>query len=158
MKKRKKTVLFLNIEQLLGDSFEHFVEDGFFNPEGHYVLVHIFTPEIRSHLPAQVNKKDDEAVNAFILRKMFEVVERVWGEPSPNWVDVEVLYHKEPKLRAVNYLRDEEADSCVVATRGEQGVSGIFKDSFAYFLVANAPCDVLILRPVKKIEEAASAN
>lgn len=158
MRKKKKTVLFLNIEELLEESFEHFVDDGLFNPDNYFILAHVFSPEIGEHLPPGVDKKDPDAINSFILEKLNSVASKIWDDPNPQWVEAEILYHQEPKLRAVNYLREVEADACVVATRGNQGVSNLFQESFAYYLVANAPCDVLILRPSKKDEEFVSAS
>lgn len=150
MTKLPKTVLFLGLNDILNDNFDHYLSDGFFNVNSHFVLVHILNSDAKSGFPAHIDTADDKAVEGFINEKFDRVSAMLWGdaERKPQ-VEKAIIYHSEPKLSAVNFLKESGANSCVTVTRGEQGAEGIFRDSFAYHLVANAPCDVLVLRPAK---------
>ena len=49
------------------------------------------------------------------------------------------------------YLDEISADLVVLATRGKYGIPGLFSSSLADFLCKFSPCDVLVMRPFKKI-------
>lgn len=148
MATQAKIVLFLGLDDILNNNFEHYLHDGFFNIGNEFHLVHILNHDDKGNFPAHVNQDSDEEVEKFIHEKFDGVALKLWGDSSQKpQVKKSIIYHKEPKLCALNHLKDEGASSCVVVTRGEQGVEGVFKDSFAYYLVAHAPCDVLVLRP-----------
>lgn len=55
----------------------------------------------------------------------------------------------DPKSRCVTFLEDIDADLCVVATKGKKGLEGFFESSFSSQMNKYAPCDVLVLRPIK---------
>lgn len=147
IRQKAKTVLFLGLNEILNETFGHYQTDGFFNPEGEFSLVHIFSPNSNEELPPNINAKNEDEVKAFINEKLGLVSHNLLGDVPKDRIKIEILYHNEPKLRALNFLKESGADACVVATRGEQGVSGVFRESFAFYLVAHAPCDVLVLRP-----------
>ncbi len=145
-----KTVLFLSLDDIVNDNFDHYKNDGFFNIDSHFILAHILNSDSKAGFPPSVDIKDDKAVEAFINEKFDKVADILWGDSDKKpQVEKAIIFHSEPKLSAVNYLKEVNADSCVTVTRGEQGAEGIFRDSFAYYLVAHAPCDVLVLRPTK---------
>ena len=145
-----KIVLFLGLDDIINDNFEHYLHDGFFNLKNEFHFVHILDHDNKGSFPPSVNTDDDSAVEKFINDKFDGVAAKLWGDSAEKpKVEKSIIYHQEAKLRALNYLKEKNADSCVVVTRGEQGVEGVFKNSFAYYLVANAPCDVLVLRPNK---------
>lgn len=148
MKNRASTVIFLGLNDMLNESFDHYVHDGFLNLDSHFYLVHVYNKRSHINLPTNIDVKDDAQVEAYINGQMDKVGDRLWGDQKKK-PDVEkvILFNNEPKLKSINYLNELKADSCVVVTRGEQDNEGIFKDSFAYYLVAYAPCDVLVLRP-----------
>ena len=152
MANQPKIVLFLGLNDILNSNFEHLLHDGLFNRENHFQLVHILDHDRLDGLPPQIDRESEKDIEAFIHEKFDSVVQKLWGhnlDQQGQNVEKAILFHKEPKLRAINYLKEEKADSCIVVTRGDQGVEGVFKDSFAYYLVAHAPCDVLVLRPDK---------
>lgn len=143
-----KIVLFLGLDDILNDNFDHYLSDGFFNIKSDFHLVHVLDNDVRKGFPPNINVENDEEVEKFIYEKFEKVAAKLWGDRGEKpHVEQAILFHKEPKLRALNYLKEQNANSCVVVTRGEQGVEGVFRDSFAYYLVAHAPCDVLVLRP-----------
>lgn len=143
-----KTVLFLGLDDILNENFDHYLSDGFFNRTNHFVFVHILNNDAKKGFPPSVDINDDKAVEKFVNDKFDKVEELLWADSQEKpQIEKAILFHSDPKLRALNYLKETDASSCVVVTRGEQGVEGVFRDSFAYHLVAHAPCDVLVLRP-----------
>ncbi|MCO4793389.1 MAG: universal stress protein [Bacteriovoracaceae bacterium] len=57
------------------------------------------------------------------------------------------FFSQSPKQRLRDYLEEENADLCVLATRGKHGIKGLFSSSFAEHLVKYSPCSLHILRP-----------
>ncbi|MCF8058942.1 MAG: universal stress protein [Bacteriovoracaceae bacterium] len=148
MKNRVTTVIFLGLNDILNENFDHYIHDGFLNLDSDFHLVHIMNKRSHMNFPTNIDVNDEAQVEEFINKKIDKVGALLWGDEAKKpEVKKVILFNSDPKLKAINYLNECKADSCVVITRGEQDVEGIFKDSFAYYLVAYAPCDVLVIRP-----------
>jgi len=144
---RAKTVIFMGPDEVHNEMFDHLLKDGFYNNTSTFVLVHVLNDKSRTHFPPGVDVKSDSEVEKYINKQFDKFEEKFIDEKTKPNVERMILLNKDTKLQAVNFLKDSGADSCVVATRGEQGVSGVFSESMAYYLVAHAPCDVLVIRP-----------
>lgn len=143
-------VLFLSGEDKWDESLLQYANDGLFLQGNHLHLVHIVNEHSLKQLPSGVNVRDQDQVKA-VFDKKFSQFQRQLSETSQRKLkfSCHLLFHKEAKLKALEFLKEVKADACVLATRGEQGVEGIFAESFSYYLVAHAPCDVLVIRPNK---------
>ena len=144
---RAKTVIFMGSEEIHNETFDHLLKDGFYNGTSTFVLVHILNDKSRTSFPPSVDVRSDAEVEKYINQQFDKFEAKFIDEKTKPTVERMILLNKDTKLQAVNFLKESEADSCVVATRGEQGVSGVFSESMAYYLVAHAPCDVLVIRP-----------
>lgn len=144
---RAKTVIFMGPDEVHNEIFDHLLKDGFYNNTATFVLVHILNDKSRATFPPSVDVKSDSEVEKYVNQQFDKFEEKFIDEKTKPNVERVILLNKDTKLQAVNFLEEVQADSCVVATRGEQGVCGVFAESMAYYLVAHAPCDVLILRP-----------
>ncbi len=144
---RAKTVIFMGPDEVHNEMFDHLLKDGFYNNTSTFVLVHILNDKSRENFPPSVDVKKDSEVEKYINTQFDKFEEKFVDEATKPKVERMILLNKDTKLQAVNFLKESKADSCVVATRGEQGLSGMFTDSMAYYLVAHAPCDVLVIRP-----------
>jgi len=144
---RAKTVIFMGSEEIHNETFDHLLKDGFYNSTSTFVLVHILNDKSRASFPPSVDVRSDAEVEKYINQQFDKFEAKFIDEKTKPTVERMILLNKDTKLQAVNFLKESEADSCVVATRGEQGVSGVFSESMAYYLVAHAPCDVLVIRP-----------
>jgi len=144
---RAKTVIFMGSEEIHNETFDHLLKDGFYNGTSTFVLVHILNDKSRASFPPSVDVRSDAEVEKYINQQFDKFEAKFIDEKTKPTVERMIILNKDTKLQAVNFLKESEADSCVVATRGEQGVSGVFSESMAYYLVAHAPCDVLVIRP-----------
>lgn len=72
---RAKTVIFVGVNELHNQSFEHLMKDGFYNSRLSFHLVHILNDKSRSQLPPSVDIKDSNAVENYI-RNQFENIEK----------------------------------------------------------------------------------
>lgn len=148
MENKTVTVIFIGLYDILNECFDNFLHDGFLNLESKFHLVHILNKNSVKYLPTNIDVKVAGEIEKYINNQMNKVSALLWGNQKVKpEVKKVILYHSEPKLKGINYLNDISANSCVVVTRGEQDIEGLFKNSFAYYLVAHAPCDVLVLRP-----------
>lgn len=145
--KRAKIVIFMGPDEVHNEVFDHLLKDGFYNNSSTFVLVHILNDKSRGCFPPSVDVKSEDEVEKYINIQFNKFEERFVDEENRPKIERMIILNKDTKLQAVNFLKESGADSCVVATRGEQGLSGMFTDSMAYYLVAHAPCDVLVIRP-----------
>ncbi len=143
--------LFLSGEEVADDSLLQYAHDGLFSGNNHFHLVHIVDEASLKSLPVNVDPNDEEAVRNFYDEKFSAFSEKMSQQCEKGLqMKRHILFHNQAKLHALHFLKEIKADSCVLATRGEQGVEGIFAESFSYYLVAHAPCDVLVVRPRDK--------
>jgi len=61
---------------------------------------------------------------------------------------VQILLANDEAEEMVNYLKEHRAQTLVVGTRGLKGLAGFFTSSFAQKMLREAPCDLLVLRPL----------
>jgi nucleotide-binding universal stress UspA family protein len=111
-------------------------------------LVHIYNETCDEFLPVNIRNCDKKEIEAFISSTLTDLRDEIKPEGSTGQWFTQTLFHADVKLHSIDFLKEVSADLVVSATRGQHGPSGFFKDSFTYFLVEHAPCDVYVLRPV----------
>ncbi len=67
-----------------------------------------------------------------------------------NRLITKCFFTSDHKEKSVEYLKEVNANLVVSATRGKSGLAGFFSSSFTEYLCKFSPCDILVLRPVKK--------
>lgn len=145
--KRAKTVIFMGPSEVHNQTFDHLLKDGFYNDTSTFVLVHILNDKSRSQLPPSVDAKKDNEIENYIHSQFEKFEQQFVDEAIVPKIEKVILLNSDTKLQAVNFLKESGADSCVVATGTDEGLTGMFHDTMAYYLVAQAPCDVLVIRP-----------
>lgn len=113
-------------------------------------LLTIYNEKMSNELPSHiVDKHDFPDIENHILSLLEEVKKNlIPSDVDPlSWKTV-CLFNADTKRVSVEFLQEQKADIAIVATRGEQGIEGLFKDSFTFYLVESAPCDVYVIRPV----------
>jgi nucleotide-binding universal stress UspA family protein len=113
-------------------------------------LVSVYNDSMVNLLPCNiVNKEDFDEIKSVLESRLSELRdELIPSDVDPARWHVEVILSKDVKHCAIEFLRNRKADLAITSTRGHQGITGIFKDSFAFYLVQHAPCDVYVIRPV----------
>ncbi len=134
-------------DEVHNETFEHLLKDGFYNNTSSFVLVHILNEKSKAKFPVNVDVKNEVEVEKYINAQFDKFENKFVDEKIQPKIERMILLNSDTKLQAVNFLKESEADSCVVATRGHHGMADIFMESMAYYLVAHAPCDVLVIRP-----------
>ena len=113
-------------------------------------IVSVYNEKMAKYLPCHiVDKKDFNEIQQsieVILKDLRDKIIPVDANPA-HW-HVEVIFNNDVKHMAVEFLRNRNADLAIISTRGFQGISGFFEDSFAFYMVQHAPCDVHVLRPI----------
>ncbi|MCO4795082.1 MAG: universal stress protein [Bacteriovoracaceae bacterium] len=116
----------------------------------HVYIVSVYNESMKECLPSNiVDPKDFDEIGKFAKAKLEDLKMELLpsGVESSSW-HTEVVFNNDSKRVALEYLNERKASLAITATRGEQGISGVFKDSFAFYLVQHAPCDVYVVRPV----------
>ena len=112
-------------------------------------LLHVYNDKTDIHLPMDLkNKHDKTEVETAIKKAMNQVRDEIVPTGDCDHWFTQVIYHSDAKLETLQFLKQVAADLVVVATRGNHGATGVFKDSFANYLMEYSPCDVYVLRPV----------
>jgi nucleotide-binding universal stress UspA family protein len=109
-------------------------------------IVHIYNERSDKFLPLEIGKTDKTAIERYINGELENLKKEISEDAKGEWF-CQTLYNADAKLKSVDFLKEVNADLVILATRGLQGLEGVFKDSFAFYLVENAPCDVYVLRP-----------
>ena len=145
--KRAKTVIFMGPEEVHQHTFEHLLKDGFYNDSSTFVLVHILNEKSKAQFPPSIDIKNEQEVEDYIYQQFSKFEEEFIDSDRRPKIEKEIILNSDTKLSAINFLKDSGADSCVVASSGEDDLGGAASHSSAFYLVAHAPCDVLVIRP-----------
>ena len=116
----------------------------------HVTLHTIYNDSMGVELPAHiVDKNKFPEIEEHILSRLEDIKTALMpaDADSRSW-STKCTFNAEPKRIAVEYLQESKADLAISATRGEQGIRGLFKESFAFYLIEYAPCDVYVIRPI----------
>ena len=115
-------------------------------------FVHIYNSELKPrYLELSEGKTDFEAIEKCVLDKLEEIKnEIIAGLDVIGYSKTHCIFDRNVKLKAIQYIKEINADLVVAATRGMHGIEGMFTNSFSNFLVDHAPCDVHIIRPIRK--------
>ena len=110
-------------------------------------LVHIYNKESQSSfLPCKNGHTLTlEDVEKHVTKKLSKFRELLHLDTE---IEIKVIFNRDAKIKVLEYLEQNKTDLVVVSTRGEMGVEGLFKNSFSFWLVEHAPCDVYVVRPV----------
>ncbi|GAB4018168.1 MAG: hypothetical protein Fur0010_19200 [Bdellovibrio sp.] len=112
-------------------------------------FLHVYNQNTEADLPFDIkNMNDKSEVEKVIKQKMNDLKHKIAGQETPASWFTQVIYHSDAKLETLEFLKQVSADLVVVATRGGHGATGVFKNSFASYLVEYSPCDVYVIRPV----------
>ena len=115
-------------------------------------MMHVFSSDMKHYAPNLFKEMPNFEKTGEIINDELEGLKKtLFGESDIlDKVETRFFFDKNVKIRAVEFLKSVEADLVIAATRGEHGIEGLFTSSFSYFLIDHSPCDVHILRPLKK--------
>ena len=111
-------------------------------------FIHIYNDQSDTKFPVNIDSKSNSEVEKYISDKLKGLMDDLKPDDVKGEWFFKVLFHSDYKLHTLQFLKEVKADLVVLATRGEQGIQGMFKDSLSFYLAENSPCDVYILRPV----------
>ncbi len=115
-------------------------------------LVHIFNEKSKKHLPQEIQNKDFTEIENYVIQKLHRLTDDLL--PGHHNRSEErhshCIFNINEKIKILDYLKEIKADLVISPTQGKQGIEGIFKDSFCFWLVEHAPCDVFVIRPKQK--------
>ena len=109
-------------------------------------FLHVTDKKDEHFLPVTIEKNDEKAYDEYV-QKFIEDLKKEICQNFKGKAQTRVIHNSNTKLRSVQFLREVNADLVVVSTRGEQGVSNFFSDSFTFWVIQEGPCDVLVLKP-----------
>jgi nucleotide-binding universal stress UspA family protein len=89
-------------------------------------------------------KEERPQVEEGILHKLQTVASELF--PQHKNVIFKCIFDSNEKAAFCDYVKEQNADLVVVATRGKHGVTTIFDSSFAQHQLKYSPTNVLILR------------
>jgi nucleotide-binding universal stress UspA family protein len=145
----KNIVVLVSLDSQTSDDLKGLSAHPFLKETDNVYFLNIFNKRSEKHLPLNIDTKNREQVEEYITGVLKDIREAtVNGHQNKNSTKhSRVFFDNNDKNRVLEYLSEIDADLVIVTTRGEQGVEGIFADSYSYWLVAHAPCDVFVIRP-----------
>lgn len=148
--KYESVVIDVSLEEGCFDQLMSLKDSPVLKNANHVYIVTVYNESMKGSLPSHiVDPTDHEEITNFAKSKMEDLKMELLpsGVGSESW-HTEVVFNNDTKRVALEYLTERKANLAITATKGEQGISGVFKDSFAFYLVQHAPCDVYVVRPV----------
>ena len=114
-------------------------------------FVHIYNSELKPwYLEISGDSTEFEVIEKYVVKKLDEIKNKVLsGLDVSERTKTHCFFDRNVKIRAIEYIREINADLVIAATHGGHGVEGMFSDSFSNFLVEHSPCDVHIIRPTQ---------
>jgi hypothetical protein len=148
MRNFKNIVVTISLDQKSQHSLNKLQESTLFSQADNIYFVHIFTEKSRQFLNTTEINQSRENLKERITEKLTQLAhmaapghENTSGRPLGQ-----CLFGANEKMKIIDFLKEVESDLVVSRTRGEQGIEGVFKSSFCFWLVEHAPCDVYIIR------------
>lgn len=148
--KYKNVVIDVSLEESCVDQLMSLKNSPVLRNADQVFIVTVYNETMKSCLPVElIDHTDLEQIEKYAKSRLEDIKLELLpdGVDSSGWY-TEVIFNKDAKRVALEYLTERKADLAVTTTRGEQGISGFFKDSFAFYLVQHSPCDVYVVRPV----------
>lgn len=148
MKKFKNIAVSVSLNEDLLEDLKSYKDYELLNHADNVYFVHIYNQRSEQNLPDDVKGKDFDSIREYVLGELHKVAEALVPGHKNKDSDrhSQCIFMSDEKISILDYLDEVEADLVIAETRGEQGVTGIFKDSYCFWLVEHAKCDVLVLK------------
>jgi nucleotide-binding universal stress UspA family protein len=150
---QKNLVIALPLETELLNPFYEWATSFDFNQYASISFVHIVKKTIT---PIEFSIVENPTEAAFL--EMKPTLERFLQEEKnkiiPKSFLGEIKYivskHLHTDEEMMHFLKETNANLVVVSTRGKHGIKGLFTSSFTDRMVKLAPCNILVLRPLRQ--------
>jgi hypothetical protein len=149
MNKIKNIVLSVNMDESSINEFRKLKNSQNLRAADNIHLIHIYNDKLKSNLPFSVNPDDFSEIEAYVTDRLHELTDELLPGHVNKVGDRHSLcvFNASEKLEIINYLDKVGADLVIVSTRRVKGLEGLSNNSFSFWLVEHAPCNVLIIRP-----------
>lgn len=149
MKKFKNIVISVSLDKRCPEELSELKDSDLLSNADNIYLVHIYNDKSKKYLSGNINANNFEEVEDYIVKKLHGLTDHlVPGHFNKNnQRHSYCLFNSSAKIKILDYLKEIGADLIIASTKGEQGIEGFFTDSYCYWLVEHAPCDVLVVRP-----------
>lgn len=148
--KYESVVIDVSLEEGSFDQLMSLKDSPVLKNASHVYIMTVYNESMKACLPSHiVDPTDLDEITKFAKAKMEDLKMELLpsGVGSESW-HTEIVFNNNTKKVALEYLKERKANLAITTTRGEQGITGFFKDSFAFYLVQHAPCDIYVVRPV----------
>lgn len=148
--KYESVVIDVSLEEGCFDQLMSLKDSPILKNANHVYIMTVYNEKMKASLPSHiVDHSDHDEISKYAKAKMEDLKMELLpsGVGSESW-HTEIVFNNDTKKVALEYLKERKANLAITTTRGEQGITGFFKDSFAFYLVQHAPCDVYVVRPV----------
>jgi len=136
--KPQETFLKLKNNPIFKDAEVHFV---------HVFRVNYYFNEFSLYSYPMEDQFDE--IEKSVVKSLTDLSGKIFsGDVKPKEVKTTCLFHQDTKEKVVEFLKSDDFDLVITATRGKHGIDGLFSSSFTDHLNKFSPCDVYVLRPV----------
>ncbi|TNF29591.1 MAG: universal stress protein [Deltaproteobacteria bacterium] len=148
--KYESVVIDVSLEEGCFDQLMSLKNSPILKNANHVYIMTVYNEKMKACLPSHiVDSTDHGQITEYAKAKMEDLkMELLPSDTNSESWHTEIVFNNDAKRVALDYLKERKAELAITATRGEQGITGFFKDSFAFYLVQHAPCDVYVVRPV----------
>lgn len=87
-----------------------------------------------------------EEVKKSVLEVLTDIEESIKTNGKIMTIVKECLIADLPKKEIADYVKENNLDQLIVATRGKHGIEGLFSSSFAEYMVRHVDSELLIIR------------
>ena len=138
-------VIEVSLEEKLLDQLKSLASNPILENAKNIHLVSIINDSMKSMLPLNL---ESEKQQRNYLEELHQKLQASFGLKDNSKFQSHFHYSNDEKIIALKFLEQNQSDLVVTATRGNNGIKGVFQNSFTEFLIENSPCDVYVVRPV----------
>ncbi len=145
----KKILIGISMDNKMQETIQNTLKDFRFNKDDTIEFLHVFEEENYVYMVPPIIYPASEQ-KAAIKDTVLNIMKSIWenaGDKNLKNIKYECLFDENPRERFCNYLKENKADLCLIATRGKHGIEGLFTSSFADYLNKFSPCDIWVARP-----------
>jgi len=151
MNKINNIVLSVSMDELSIKNFSELKNSHNLGLADNIHFIHIYNEKLIHNLPSSLDCSDFGNVESYVVEKLHDLAKDL----IPNHINEKgdrhslCIFNSSEKIEILNYLERVCADLVIVSSRNEHVLEGLSPNSFSYWLIEHAPCNVLVLRPKK---------